>query len=196
MPAGSVPQTRGLWRFRRIYRCCVHDRCSSVSRSKVSWVSSSVHSVAWRDMAPPSLLPSIFFLAFHLLYVGWIAKFACGMFGWDDMGQEQICYPLIRTTQVFNLISWCGVRLSPLGTSATIWSIVPAPDARWWWWWLWSSRWNDNWQGKPKYSVESCPSTTLSTTNLTWPDPGTNPGRRSRKSATSHLSYGMARLPK
>jgi hypothetical protein len=28
------------------------------------------------------------------------------------------------------LVSWCGVRLSPLGTSATNWPIVPAPDNR------------------------------------------------------------------
>jgi hypothetical protein len=28
----------------------------------------------------------------------------------------------------FFLVSWCGVRLSPLGTSATNWPIVPAPD--------------------------------------------------------------------
>jgi hypothetical protein len=26
------------------------------------------------------------------------------------------------------LVSWDGVRLSPLGKSATIWSTVPAPD--------------------------------------------------------------------
>jgi hypothetical protein len=43
----------------------------------------------------------------------------------------------------------------------------PAPDERW----LWSSRWNENWQGKPKDSEKTCPSATLSTTNLTWPDP-------------------------
>jgi hypothetical protein len=30
----------------------------------------------------------------------------------------------------FSLVSWGGVRLSPLGTSATIWPIVPAPDDR------------------------------------------------------------------
>jgi hypothetical protein len=28
------------------------------------------------------------------------------------------------------LVSWGGVRLSPLGTSATNWPIVPAPDGR------------------------------------------------------------------
>jgi hypothetical protein len=30
----------------------------------------------------------------------------------------------------FLLVSWGGVRLSPLGTSATNWPIVPAPDDR------------------------------------------------------------------
>jgi hypothetical protein len=82
-----------------------------------------------------------------------------------------------------------GVRLSPLGTAATVWPIVPAPDDRWW---LWSNRWNANWQGKPKYKEKTCPSTTLSTTNPTWPDPGSNLGRRGGKPATNRLSYGMA----
>jgi hypothetical protein len=31
-------------------------------------------------------------------------------------------------TSSFFLVSWVGVRLSPLGTSATSWPIVPAPD--------------------------------------------------------------------
>jgi hypothetical protein len=51
------------------------------------------------------------------------------------------------------VVSWGGVRLSPLGTSANIWPIVPGPDNRWW---VWSSRWNENWQGKPKYSEKTC----------------------------------------
>jgi hypothetical protein len=62
---------------------------------------------------------------------------------------------------------WGGVRLSLLGMSANIWPIVPARDGRWWW--VWSSRWNENWRGKPKYSEKTCPSATLSTTNPTWP---------------------------
>jgi hypothetical protein len=82
------------------------------------------------------------------------------------------------------------VRLSPLGTSPTKWSIVPAPDDRWWW--LWSSRWNENWQGEPKYSEKTCPIATLSTTNPTWPDPGSNPCRRGGKPATNRLSYDTA----
>jgi hypothetical protein len=61
-----------------------------------------------------------------------------------------------------------GWDWSPLGTSATNRSIVAAPDDRWWVWRQW---WNENWQGKPKYSEKSYPSATLSTTNLndlTW----------------------------
>jgi hypothetical protein len=50
--------------------------------------------------------------------------------------------------------------------------------ARLWWWRIW---WNEDWQGDPKYSEKTCPSATLSTTNPTWPDPGSNPGRRCGK---------------
>jgi hypothetical protein len=32
------------------------------------------------------------------------------------------------------------------------------------WWWVFSSRWNENWQGKPKYSEKICPSATSFTT--------------------------------
>jgi hypothetical protein len=80
------------------------------------------------------------------------------------------------------------VRLSPLGTSATNWPIVPAPYDRWRW--VWSSRWNENLQGKPKYSEKIYHSVTLSTTNPTWPDLGSNPGRRGGKPATNRLSCG------
>jgi hypothetical protein len=36
----------------------------------------------------------------------------------------------------------------------------------------------ENWQGKPMYSKETCPSATLSTTNPTSPNLGSSPGRR------------------
>jgi hypothetical protein len=65
-----------------------------------------------------------------------------------------------------------------------------APDD--WWGWLWSNWRNEDWQGKPKYSENTCPSAILSTTNPTWPDPGSNPGRRGGKPATNRLSYGAA----
>jgi hypothetical protein len=65
----------------------------------------------------------------------------------------------------------------------TSWSFQWSPS-------LWLSRYN--WQGKPKYSEKTRPSATLSTTNLTWPDPGSNPGRRGGKPATNRLSYGAA----
>jgi hypothetical protein len=79
--------------------------------------------------------------------------------------------------------------LGPLGTSATEWPIVPAPgdcddDGEFWW--------NEDWQGKPKYSEKTRPSATLPSTNPTWPDPGMNPGRRGGKPANNSLSYGAA----
>jgi hypothetical protein len=89
----------------------------------------------------------------------------------------------------FFLVSCGGVRLSPLGTSATIWPIVPALDDRWW---VWSNRWNENWQEKQKYSEKTSPSTTLSTTNPTWSDLGSNLGRRGGKPANNRLSYSAA----
>jgi hypothetical protein len=39
---------------------------------------------------------------------------------------------------------------------------------------------------------KTCPSATLSTTNPTWTDPGSNPGLRGEKPATNRLSHGTA----
>jgi hypothetical protein len=80
-----------------------------------------------------------------------------------------------------------GVKLSPL-YCGHFWPIVPPPDDRWGW--LWSNWWNEDWQGKPKYSEKTRPSATLSTTNPTWSDPGSNPGRSGGKPTTNRLSYG------
>jgi hypothetical protein len=55
---------------------------------------------------------------------------------------------------------------------------------------MWSSRWND-WQPKPKYLLKTYRSAALSTTNPTFPDPGSNPGRGG-KPETNRLSYGTA----
>jgi hypothetical protein len=48
-----------------------------------------------------------------------------------------INHPLSKSTNInvrvavsFSLVSWGGVRLSPLGTSATNWPIVRGPDDR------------------------------------------------------------------
>jgi hypothetical protein len=68
-----------------------------------------------------------------------------------------------------------------------------APNDRWGW--LWSNWWNEDWQGKPKYSEKTCPSATLSTTNPTWPYPCSNTGRRGGKPATNRLSDGAATRP-
>jgi hypothetical protein len=39
------------------------------------------------------------------------------------------------------------------------------PGWLWWWWRIW---WNEDWQGKPKYSEKTCPSATLSATDPTY----------------------------
>jgi hypothetical protein len=44
---------------------------------------------------------------------------------------------------------------------------------------------------KPKYSGKTCPSSTLSTTNPTWTDPGSNPRLRGDRPATNRLSHGL-----
>jgi hypothetical protein len=46
--------------------------------------------------------------------------------------------------------------------------------------------------GETKVLGESLPNTILSTTNPTWPDPGSNPDRRGEKPETNRLSYGAA----
>jgi hypothetical protein len=94
---------------------------------------------------------------------------------------------LLEPNFFFN--TWGGVRLSPFGTAATNWPIVPAPVDRWW---VWSSWWNESWQEKPNYSEKTCHNATLSTTNPTRPGPCSNPGHRSRKPATNRLSCGTA----
>jgi hypothetical protein len=81
-----------------------------------------------------------------------------------------------------------GVQLGPFGTAATDWPIVTYP----WWLWLWRIWWNEDRQRNPKYSEKTRPSATLSTTNPTWPDPRSNPGRRGGKPGTNRLSYGAA----
>jgi hypothetical protein len=79
-------------------------------------------------------------------------------------------------------VSWGGVRLSPLGTSSTVWPIVPAPDDRWWW--LWSNRRNEDWQGKPKYSEKTCRSVHHES-HMTWPgiEPGPPRGESRRRTS-------------
>jgi hypothetical protein len=75
-----------------------------------------------------------------------------------------------------------GVRPRPRYTSATSGPIVPAPDDRR----VWSSWWNENWQGKPKYSEKTCPNAVSFTTNPTRPELG----RRGGNLAINRLNYG------
>jgi hypothetical protein len=101
---------------------------------------------------------------------------------WEMKLQE---FQLNREASIFFLfVRW------DFGYCGHYWPIVPAPGDRWWW--LWRNWWNEDWQGKPKYSEKTCPSVILSTTNPTWLDPALNPGRRGGKPGTNHLSYSAA----
>jgi hypothetical protein len=77
--------------------------------------------------------------------------------------------------------------LGPLSTSATECPVVPAlgdcDDGQ-----IGGKRL----AGKPKYSEKTCYSATFFTINPTWPNPGSNPGRRGGKPATNRLRYGAA----
>jgi hypothetical protein len=88
------------------------------------------------------------------------------------------------------LVSWCQMRLNPLGIPAA--TIVPAQDHGCWW--VWSSRCNENCQGKLKYSEKTCLHASLCTTNFTWLDLGWNPGCHDGKLATNLLIYGMTNV--
>jgi hypothetical protein len=76
---------------------------------------------------------------------------------------------------------WSGLRMSQLGTLATIRPTTPVLDDSWRR--IWSSQWTD-WQGKPKYLEKTCHSATLSTTNPTRSDLDLYPVRHSGKLAT------------
>jgi hypothetical protein len=51
---------------------------------------------------------------------------------------------------------------------------------------------NEDWQSKPKYSEETRPSATLSTTNPTRPDPSRTRAALGGEPETNRLSYGTA----
>jgi hypothetical protein len=57
---------------------------------------------------------------------------------------------------------------------------------------LMEHQWNEIDRGKPTTRRKTCPSATLSTTNLTWTDPESNPGLRGERPATNRLSHGTA----
>jgi hypothetical protein len=108
----------------------------------------------------------------------------------NSSGQSWNCTSWLQSAfYIVLLVSWGGVRLSPLGTLATNWPVVPALDDRWW---AWNSRLNENWQGKLKYLEKTCTSATLSITNPTWTDLGMILGCHGGKLVTNCLRYGTA----
>jgi hypothetical protein len=118
-----------------------------------------------------------------------------GRLGWKvcqakyqkESGCRHLCLPspLCWCFFFIRIVGEVESKLGPLGTSATKWPIIPAPGKM------------ENlveWRlaGETEVLGENLPGATLSTTNPTWPDPGSNPGRRGGKPATNRLSYGAA----
>jgi hypothetical protein len=66
------------------------------------------------------------------------------------------------------------VRLNPLSTSTIVWSIVGAPGVE---------QSENDWQEKLKYLDKKFPRATLSTTNPTWSNLGSNPEQSRRLTA-------------
>jgi hypothetical protein len=96
-----------------------------------------------------------------------------------------------RKQKRFPFNSWGGVRLDPLGTSATSGPIVPAPDDD-----------DDDCaatdgmmivRGNRSTWKKTYPKATLSTTNATQTDLVLKSGRRGGKPATNRLNYGTAK---
>jgi hypothetical protein len=101
----------------------------------------------------------------------------------ENLLQSHFVHRKSHMNNFFKFVRW------DFGYCGHYWPIVPAPDDRWGW--LWRNWWNEDWQGKPKYSEKKTfPSATLSTTNPIWLNPGLIPGRRGWKPATNRLSYG------
>jgi hypothetical protein len=134
-------------------------------------------------------------------YTLWTSALAAHSFSqWLRAVANMQLWPSMRGTRQQRKFWWTRLQGQPISIWTLVrqstwycrhyWPIVPAPDDRWWW--LWSNWWNEDWQRKPKYSEKTCPSASLSTTNPTRIDQGSNPGSRGGKPATNRLSYGTA----
>jgi hypothetical protein len=96
--------------------------------------------------------------------------------------------PLQNYFEFFCFLGWGDTEST--SNVGYYWPIERASDDKWWW--VWSGWWNENYQGKSKYSENTCPDATLFITNNTLLDLGSNPNRRGGKPANNRLSYGTA----
>jgi hypothetical protein len=120
---------------------------------------------------------------------------------WQKLGNGngEICTETLVVIYWFNrktlfprffFSNWYSGGWSPIGSTRHCGHQQAYCASPGWLWW-WRNWWNHDWQGKPNYSEETCPSAALSITNPTC-CPDANPGRRGGKPATNRLSYGTA----
>jgi hypothetical protein len=108
-----------------------------------------------------------------------------------------ICELLIKLTSVtYSVVFFLWWR-APQQMLRTHHSLKALCASLWWRWAVFyqilqvmEHQWNEIDRGKPTTRRKICPSATLSTTNPTWTDPGSNPGLRSGRPATNRLSHG------
>jgi hypothetical protein len=96
---------------------------------------------------------------------------------------------ILHSHRCENLKSWAGVEPGPLllwpfiGLLLQSWMIDHECGA---------ISGTSDWQGKPTYSAKNGPTATLSATDPTWLNLGSNPGHCGGKLAINQLSYNMA----
>jgi hypothetical protein len=100
----------------------------------------------------------------HFCRLGYIAGWLAESSEWKAFMDNVLIFSVevwakqdsrIHVTSIFRVFFIAsGVGLSPF-YCGHFWPILPAPDDRWRW--LWSNCWNEDWQGKSKYSEKTCP---------------------------------------
>jgi hypothetical protein len=127
--AGSVYGTSYGW-FMKIRIGCIRTGKQRKWNSNLMTVWLAQESLDWLARCS---------LAYHHLTSTHTIPEMCGRSGKQYDITSSVCWT--HRSFVFFFLPWGVVRLSQLGTSTTIWPIVPVLDDRW----MRSSRWNENW---------------------------------------------------
>jgi hypothetical protein len=168
----------------RMFENSVLRRISGPKRNEITGGWRKLHNEKLHNLHS---LPNIITMTMSgkIRWAGYVACIGKKCFGGEIRQKETT-----RKTKTYMRIVGGGVQTGSTRHPGHLLSHCACPG----WLWGWRIiRWNEDWHGKPKYSETTCPSATLSTTNPTWPDPGSNPGRRGGKPATNRLRYGAAR---
>jgi hypothetical protein len=113
----------------------------------------------------------------HSLLISFLYLFHVHLYPLNLPLRSTFLTPLL---QAFIYVSCGGVRASLIGTSVSIWTIIPVSVDRWWW--VWCGKWNENQQGNPSTHCH----TVHHKSHMIWPS---NPGRGGGNPATNRVTY-------